>query len=122
MLICCNFCCSVFNRGAEPMTAIHEITSVTSSDAGIYVCTATNSAGTEEERVMVRVDEGPTRGDLGGSNGYRNQVGSNGYRNQGGNNGYRDQVGNNGYRNQGGNNGYRGQGGNNGYRDPVRKS
>lgn len=58
------------------MAAVHEITRVSKADEGSYSCIAINSAGTTEERLMLRVELdnniGPTRGDIasGGGDAY----------------------------------------------------
>ncbi|XP_031342212.1 basement membrane-specific heparan sulfate proteoglycan core protein isoform X8 [Photinus pyralis] len=50
--------------GLVPNVAVYEITRVTSSDQGYYVCQGQNSAGTAEERVSLVVDSVPERGDI----------------------------------------------------------
>ncbi|KAK4879912.1 hypothetical protein RN001_008058 [Aquatica leii] len=52
-----------------PNVAIYEITRVTSSDQGYYVCQGQNSAGTAEERISLVVDSVPERGDITGEDG-----------------------------------------------------
>ncbi|KAK0088927.1 hypothetical protein PV326_004677, partial [Microctonus aethiopoides] len=56
-----------------PLTAIHEIMSMSLDDEGSYTCTATNSAGIIEERIQVRIEDDdyndvnefpPCRGDV----------------------------------------------------------
>ncbi|KAK6617380.1 hypothetical protein RUM43_014389 [Polyplax serrata] len=60
---------SVSITEGQPMSAIYEITRVSKADEGSYSCVAMNSAGTTEERVIIRVEVdnniGPTRGDIG---------------------------------------------------------
>ncbi|KAF5283747.1 hypothetical protein FQR65_LT02641 [Abscondita terminalis] len=59
-----------------PNVAVYEITRISSSDQGYYVCQGQNSAGTAEERVSLVVDSVPERGDITGEDGSAGHSGN----------------------------------------------